>query len=150
MSETQQRLFRRIWWSCFIRDRWLSLVKGRPMRINIEDCDLPLPFIEDITNELNALPSTTKDRYIPYDSHAVACLWIKLVKISVALGSILRIHYRSNGLKATVEDIERCEEEIHACALTAAELEQSNENMQLLSYQLQLFYESVDTQLLQI
>ncbi|KAK5700337.1 hypothetical protein LTR17_023012 [Elasticomyces elasticus] len=49
LPERRRRLFRRIWWSCFVRDRWLSLAKGRPMRINPNDCDVPLPSMDDIT-----------------------------------------------------------------------------------------------------
>lgn len=141
LPEPRQRLFRRIWWSCLVRDRWLSLVKGRPMRINLEDCDVPLPTTDDIAKELDAIPKAARDRYIPYQSDAVARLWLKLVEISVVLGNILRIHYRHKGSKPTVEDIEKSEEEVQECALAAKDLEHETPVMQVFAYQLRLFYE---------
>jgi hypothetical protein len=111
------------------------------MRINLEDCDLPLPFIDDITKELDAIPVAVRDKYIPYQSDAVAGLWLKLVRISVALGNILRIHYRYKGPTSSVEDIEKSEEELQACALTNNEMEYTNPVMQVFAYQFQLFYE---------
>ena len=141
LPEQRRRLFRRIWWACFVRDRWLSLVKGRPMRIHLEDCDVPRPSMDDITRELDAIPTATRDRYLPYPSHAVARLWLKLVTISVTLGNILRIHYRHTGPKPSVEDIQRSEEEFQECALTEEDTEQNNSILQVFAYQLQLFYE---------
>ena len=128
-------------WSCFVRDRWLSLVKGRPLRIDLEDCDLPLPVIDDIAKELDALPLAVRDRYIPYQSDAVARLWIKLVRISVTLGNILRVHYRCKGPRPSVEDIEKSEEEVQGCVLNNDEMEYADPTMQLFAYQFQLFYE---------
>jgi hypothetical protein len=111
------------------------------MRINLEDCDVTLPSIEDIIAELDAIPVAIRDRYIPYQSDAVARLWIKLVRISIALGSILRVHYRHNGPRPSVEDIEQSEEEIQMCALSHQETEHTNPIAQLCAYQLQLFFE---------
>jgi len=47
ISERQRRLWRNIWWSCFLRDAWLAFGMGRPVRINTEDYDCPKPTIED-------------------------------------------------------------------------------------------------------
>jgi hypothetical protein len=47
ISERQRRLWRNIWWSCFLRDAWLAFGMGRPVRINTADYDCPKPTIED-------------------------------------------------------------------------------------------------------
>ena len=111
------------------------------MRINLEDCDVSLPSVDDITKELDAIPVAARDRYIPYQSNAVAQLWLRLVRISVALGNILRTHYRHKGPTPSVEDIEKSEEEVQGCALTDVEMDPTNPTMQVFTYQLQLFYE---------
>ena len=49
-TQDQLHLFRRMWWSCFIRDRWLSLSHGWPMRIQLHNCDIPMPTVEDVLN----------------------------------------------------------------------------------------------------
>ncbi|RDW61597.1 hypothetical protein BP5796_11489 [Coleophoma crateriformis] len=44
-----QKLHKRIWWTCFIRDRTLSFSEGkpRPVRIRKEDCDVELLSLDD-------------------------------------------------------------------------------------------------------
>ncbi|KAK4913692.1 hypothetical protein LTR49_018026 [Elasticomyces elasticus] len=143
LPERRRRLFRRIWWSCFVRDRWLSLAKGRPMRINPNDCDVPLQSMDDITQELDTLPAATRNRYLPFSPHTVARLWLKLVTISVTLGNILRIHYQHTGPKPSAEEVRRSEEEIQGRALTEEDMQQNNLILQVFAHQLQLFYEYV-------
>lgn len=141
VSAFRQRLLRRIWWSCFVRDRWLSLVKGRPMRINLEDCDLLFPQVDDIKTELEEIPKAVRDRYIPYEPLVLGQAWNKLVKISRALGNILKIHYKTNGPKAGTEDIDRCEKEIAECVLTSEESDQSHPHMRVFACHIRLCLE---------
>ncbi|ORY71251.1 cutinase transcription factor 1 beta [Pseudomassariella vexata] len=42
MSLRKQKLWKRIWWSCFMRDRLIALGMRRPMRIQDEDFDVPM------------------------------------------------------------------------------------------------------------
>ncbi|KAG8412869.1 Cutinase transcription factor 1 beta [Metarhizium acridum] len=42
MSTSKQRLWKRIWWSCFMRDRLIALGMRRPTRIKDEDFDVPM------------------------------------------------------------------------------------------------------------
>jgi hypothetical protein len=134
LSEQQMRLLRRIWWSCFVRDRWLSLVKGRPMRINLEDCDVPWPLSDDIVIELNTIPQDICGRYIPYEPKIVGDLWHRLVKISGALGNVLRMHYKVSGPNLQVSEIEPCQTEIESLAIGNEEIYSSHPNMQLFAY----------------
>ncbi|KAK6833966.1 Cutinase transcription factor 1 beta [Apiospora arundinis] len=42
MSLRKQKLWKRIWWSCFMRDRLIALGMRRPTRIKDEDYDVPM------------------------------------------------------------------------------------------------------------
>ncbi|CAI7611418.1 unnamed protein product [Penicillium discolor] len=74
-------IWRRIWWSCFFRDRWLSLTLGRPMRINLDDCDQPMPSAADLLGDVAELPSSITSAYIPNDLPELAEYWIILLKL---------------------------------------------------------------------
>lgn len=94
-STLRPRLFRRIWWSCFMRDRWLCLALGRPMRINLEDCQVQMPEPEDITMELSELAPDVTAKYLPAAMQEHAEIWVRLIHLSVILGKILRQNART-------------------------------------------------------
>lgn len=54
MSPTKQKLWKRIWWSCFMRDRLIALGMRRPTRIKDEDFDVPM--LEESDFEIAPLP----------------------------------------------------------------------------------------------
>lgn len=56
MSVPKQRLWKRIWWSCFMRDRLIALGMRRPTRIKDEDFDVPMLVESDF--EIQALPDS--------------------------------------------------------------------------------------------
>jgi hypothetical protein len=43
----REHLKKRIWWSCFMRDRLVALATKSPTRIKFEDCDVPMLTMED-------------------------------------------------------------------------------------------------------
>ena len=144
LPEKQVSLLRRIWWTCIVRDRWLSLVKGRPMRIHDDDCDVPMPIAEDVTNELEKIPSRVHNKFLPTESTELAKMWIRLVGISVSLGNILRTHYRPKGPRPGVEDIENCAAELRSFVKghdTSVWNDSCDVILRLHGYQLDLFYE---------
>jgi hypothetical protein len=51
MDINRQKLWKRIWWSCFMRDRLIALGMRRPTRIKHEDCDVPMLTEEDFETE---------------------------------------------------------------------------------------------------
>jgi hypothetical protein len=51
MDIQRQRLWKRIWWSCFMRDRLIALGMRRPTRIKNEDCDVPMLVLDDFDTE---------------------------------------------------------------------------------------------------
>ncbi|OAL30558.1 hypothetical protein AYO22_01510 [Fonsecaea multimorphosa] len=116
-TELRQRLFRRIWWSCFLRDRWLSVGLGRPMRINLDDCDVQMPEAEDLTAELGQLAIEVANRYLPgsMDEHAI--IWVKLIKLSHILGRIIRVDYGLSCSDAGSDHLQALEAELEDCRL---------------------------------
>jgi hypothetical protein len=55
MDLKRQRLWKRIWWSCFMRDRLIALGMRRPTRIKNEDCDVPMLVLDDF--DIEPLPA---------------------------------------------------------------------------------------------
>lgn len=51
LVDEDRRLWRRVWWSIFIRDRHAAAASGRPYRINEEFNDIELPEREDFDSE---------------------------------------------------------------------------------------------------
>jgi HSP20 family molecular chaperone IbpA len=47
MEPSKKKLWKRIWWSCFMRDRLVALGMRRPTRIKAEDYDVPMLREED-------------------------------------------------------------------------------------------------------
>ncbi|KOS18622.1 Cutinase transcription factor 1 beta [Escovopsis weberi] len=54
LAPATRRLWKRIWWSCFMRDRLVALGMRRPTRIKDEDFDVPMLAEADF--EIEALP----------------------------------------------------------------------------------------------
>ncbi|KAI8623793.1 transcription factor CTF1 [Xylariaceae sp. FL1651] len=52
MSQQRQKLWKRIWWSCFMRDRLVALGMRRPTRIKDEDFDVPMLEEQDFEIEV--------------------------------------------------------------------------------------------------
>lgn len=47
MGPRRKRLWKRIWWSTYTRDRLIALGMRRPMRVKDDDCDVPMLTIDD-------------------------------------------------------------------------------------------------------
>ncbi|KAI1130937.1 fungal-specific transcription factor domain-containing protein [Nemania abortiva] len=54
MPPQRRKLWKRIWWSCFMRDRLIALGMRRPTRIKDEDFDVPM--LEEDDFDIKALP----------------------------------------------------------------------------------------------
>jgi len=47
MDLRRQRMWKRIWWSTYTRDRLIALGMRRPMRVKDDDCDVPMLTMDD-------------------------------------------------------------------------------------------------------
>ncbi|KAB8218256.1 C6 transcription factor [Aspergillus novoparasiticus] len=112
IPERQQRLWRRLWWSCFFRDRWLSLTMGRPLRIDMRDCDTVMPSSIDMLSDMTGLPEAVASAYIPTDLSRLADCWVTMIHLSKLLGDVLSLSYRPFGPYPSLHQVEATEAEI--------------------------------------
>ena len=61
LSRPDKRLWKRIWWTLFTRDRSVAVALGRPVQINVDDSDVEMvcedDFIEDEDESMVKYPS---------------------------------------------------------------------------------------------
>lgn len=98
MDLQTQRLWKRIWWSCFIRDRLIALGTRRPPRIRNGDFDVPMLTEDDF--ELDPLPlNLVKLLGEPpsiVDSNkrkTLAMTCIELAKLTICVSHVLASQY---------------------------------------------------------
>jgi hypothetical protein len=140
-TQDNLRLFRRIWWSCFVRDRWLSLSHGWPMRIQLQYCDTPMPTVEDVTMDLKELHGAIREKYLLADQNALATLWIKFVELSKALGNTIQTFYSPQRSLPDLNDVKRCENEIYQCDASGTENDNADHITAFHTYDLKMFRE---------
>ena len=106
ISPALKGLRKRIWWSCFMRDRLVALGIRRPARIRSEDFNVPMltlddfdtsPFEDKILRFLGPLPMA--DDRSTMESMAVTC--IELAQLCVHIGTILFTQYSILGNSAS-------------------------------------------------
>lgn len=99
LSIRQLRLWQLLWWMSYFRDTWLSFGMGRPSRIDLSDCDMPLPTAADVTELTSGISPAHAQKYLPEDpNHTLSLVWASLLDITLVLGSILKNHYKAKPL----------------------------------------------------
>ncbi|RYC78408.1 Cutinase transcription factor 1 beta [Fusarium oxysporum f. sp. narcissi] len=98
MSAARQRLGKRIWWSCFTRDRLIALGMRRPSRIH--DGDFNVPMLEESDFEIEVFPEDSN--ILPRQCAVVrditmqqelAALCIAKVQLCICIGHVLNSMY---------------------------------------------------------
>jgi hypothetical protein len=113
------------------------------MRINIDDCDTPMPSVDDVLAEVIGISATVKDQFLPEGAAQLARYWVSSLELTVALGGVLATHYRpARRATPTTSDIEANEKEILKCAeVCRHDGRFSSRVVELHHYELQLYYE---------
>ncbi|KAM0713380.1 hypothetical protein Q7P37_010342 [Cladosporium fusiforme] len=106
----RRRMGRRLWWCCFYRDRWLSLTLGRPLRIDLDDCDVRLPEKSDLLE--NDLELAARD-------------WVVLIQLTKLLGEVLTWKTRSKYRQPEVQQVRDLENDIAKLTFNASECRDS-------------------------
>ncbi|KAF3920440.1 hypothetical protein ABW20_dc0104877 [Dactylellina cionopaga] len=112
LSPRRQKLWKRIWWSCFMRDRLVALGMRRPTRIKDEDCDVPMLSLEDFGFQMENdelaealfggdLEEMRKRRR----QRTLALLCIEKAKLCVLIGHVLTVQYSVLNSIATKDGI---------------------------------------------
>ncbi|KAK4193830.1 putative cutinase transcription factor 1 alpha [Podospora australis] len=107
LSKSDKRLWKRIWWTLFTRDRSVAVALGRPCHINLDDSDVEMltedDFIEDDTDQPTG-------EYPPDPIHAH--FFLQYVKLCEIMGLVLSQQYsvaakgrRQNAIDLTHSDM---------------------------------------------
>ncbi|KAH6626213.1 fungal-specific transcription factor domain-containing protein [Chaetomium sp. MPI-SDFR-AT-0129] len=98
MVPQKQKLWKRIWWSCLMRDRLVALGMRRPTRIKGEDFDVPVLNEDDF--EIAALPEENQllgpECALIRDmemQRELAIMCIEKAKLCMFIGDMLRVQY---------------------------------------------------------
>jgi hypothetical protein len=98
IAPNKQKLWKRVWWSCFMRDRLIALGMRRPTRIKDEDFDVPMltekDFDVQVLPENNCIisPSCAVMRNLQMQRE-LAILCIQKAKLCVCISHMLRTQY---------------------------------------------------------
>ena len=93
----ERRLRRRIWWSCYIRDRMFALVLNRPWRIRDGEYDTPMLTLADF--EINEAPSDDLEMttHSPVEGGMeevkLAQVNIAMAQLCTMIGDVLNLHF---------------------------------------------------------
>ena len=101
LSRSDKRLWKRIWWTLFTRDRSVAVALGRPVNINLDDSDVEMlteeDFIEDESDRTSEFP--------PDPTHVH--FFLQYVKLCEIMGLVLSQQYSvaSKGRPKTAIDL---------------------------------------------
>lgn len=98
MNDRRKRLWKRIWWSAYTRDRLIALGMRRPMRIKDDDCDVSMLTIDDF--ELKTYPSEVLDMLGDCEllrnseqQRQLAVMFIEKAKLCLGVSHVLSAQY---------------------------------------------------------
>ena len=94
ITKRQRHLWRNIWSACLMRDAWLSLGMGRPLRLNKEDSDCPMPTTVDNAPMNEALVLHGEELWSSSEALGLAKVWQSVLTTTDALREILCARYR--------------------------------------------------------
>lgn len=98
MDARRQRMWKRIWWSTYTRDRLIALGMRRPMRVKDDDCDVPMLTLDDF--EFHSFPpevaSLVGNSEILQDvkkQRDLAQMFIEKAKLCLCVSHVLSAQY---------------------------------------------------------
>lgn len=95
LSRLDKRLWKRIWWTLFTRDRSVAVALGRPVGINIDDSDVEMVTEEDFDEDEPDKPAD----YQPDPTHVQ--FFLNYVKLCEIMGLVLSQNYAVGPQKAS-------------------------------------------------
>ncbi|KAM3502005.1 hypothetical protein MY10362_005152 [Beauveria mimosiformis] len=107
LVKVSEPMARRIWWSLVVGDRWIAAANGRPMRLRSDSHDLARPTREDVLWELERINPEARSEFILENESSLAALWLRMVRVSDALGDVLQLHHRVKGPEPSMEKVNR-------------------------------------------
>lgn len=106
LSKADKKLWKRIWWTLFTRDRSVAVALGRPIHINTDDSDVEMVCEEDFIEDEDGQSS----QYPPNPLHVQ--FFLQYVKLCEIMGLVLSQQYsvaakarRQNAIDLTHSDM---------------------------------------------
>ncbi len=87
LSKSDKRLWKRIWWTLFTRDRSVAVALGRPVHINLADSDVEMLIEDDFIEDEPDQPS----EYPPDPIHVQ--FFLQYIKLCEIMGLVLSQQY---------------------------------------------------------
>jgi len=92
--ETEIR--KRLWWACYVMDRWVSACLGRPVAIDDGDCDVGYPSVVEqdwADPDCDAASAAEESEKLKEESSLALQYFVESIKLSKILGQILERVY---------------------------------------------------------
>lgn len=94
----RQRQWKRIWWSCIMRDRMIALGMRRPTRIKAEECDVPMLTVDDfelqsLSDDITWIPADCTPARSVETQRSLALMCIEKAKLCLCISHILSAQY---------------------------------------------------------
>lgn len=98
MDESRKKLWKRIWWSTYMRDRLIALGMRRPTRIKNADFDVPMLTVADfedavLPNGPSCIPSDCKVLRSAEIQRQLAVMCIEKAKLCICISHVLSVQY---------------------------------------------------------
>ncbi|KAF2003361.1 cutinase transcription factor 1 alpha [Amniculicola lignicola CBS 123094] len=98
LDSKRTKLWKRIWWSTYMRDRLIALGMRRPTRIKTEDFDVPMLTLDDfeiapLPEGLSCLPADCKVAYDAKMQRQLAMMCIEKAKLCLCISHVLSKQY---------------------------------------------------------
>lgn len=98
MDVRRQRMWKRIWWSTYTRDRLIALGMRRPMRVKDDDCDVPMLSLDDFefhpfSPEIVAMVGNSEILQNVSHQRELALMFIEKAKLCLCVSHVLSAQY---------------------------------------------------------
>ncbi|KAJ5339102.1 hypothetical protein N7541_011070 [Penicillium brevicompactum] len=98
MDVRRQRMWKRIWWSTYTRDRLIALGMRRPMRVKDDDCDVPMLSLDDFefhpfSPEIVAMVGNSEILQNVNHQRELALMFIEKAKLCLCVSHVLSAQY---------------------------------------------------------
>lgn len=98
MDMRRQRMWKRIWWSTYTRDRLIALGMRRPMRVKDDDCDVPMLTLDDFefpsfSPEVVSMVGNSEILQSVNYQRELASMFIEKAKLCLCVSHVLSAQY---------------------------------------------------------
>lgn len=98
MDLRRQRMWKRIWWSTYTRDRLIALGMRRPMRVKDDDCDVPMLTLDDFefqsySPEIVKMVGNSEILQDVNHQRELALMFIEKAKLCLCVSHVLSAQY---------------------------------------------------------